>query len=627
MEEEKKDIQHSESWKKEYATKIETAHDAVSHIQPGQRVFVGTGCGQPGELINAMVDRSDDFPETEIIDFLATGTAPYADKKLSNKFRINSFFIAEGVRSAIQEGLGDYTPIFLSDIPQLFTSGQLPIDVALIQVSPPDHRGRCSLGVAVDIVKSAAENASLVIAQINNQMPRTNGDSFILIHNLDILVPVDVPLVEVPPIKPDEMTKKIGEYIAALVEDGSTIEFGIGAIPQAVAGFLNNKKHLGIHTEMFTDTIIDLIDSGIVDGSRKSMDKGKVVASFCMGTKKIYDYINENPNFMFYPTEYVNDPFVISKQHKQVAINVALEVDLTGQVCADSLGSQFYSGIGGQVDFNRGAAKSPGGKAIIALHSTAKNDTISRIKAQLTPGAGVVTTRGDVHYVVTEYGTAYLHGKSVRERAVALISVAHPKFREQLLKDAMDLGLLPQEFAGTEGGFDLGLQDYYSTSALNDGTLIHFRSIRPTDEPALKDMFFDVSQDTMYYRFMSRLKNLQRSQIKSFTYINPRTDVAIVATVPEAHGDEIVGVGNYYLDETANLAEVAFTVHDNWQNKSIGSMLLIRLTNIAKRNAISGFTAEVLGDNNRMQKVLNKCDAQITSIREGNVICYKMVFK
>lgn len=627
MEEKIENVTSDDKWQEKYKEKIETAKSAVSHIQPGQRVFIGTGCGQPGELVHSMVDRSDDLLETEIIDFLTTGKAPYADKKHSHKFRINSFFIGEGVRSTIQEGLGDYTPIFLSDIPALFTSGRLPIDVALIQVAPPDHRGRCSLGVAVDIVKSAAENASLVIAQVNAKMPRTYGDSSIHIHNLDILVPVDLPLVEVPPIEPDEMTKRIGEYIAALVEDGSTIEFGIGAIPQAVAGFLGNKRHLGIHTEMFTDTIIDLIESGVVDGSRKSADKGKVVASFCMGTKKLYTYINNNPDFMFYPTEYINDPFVISKQHKQVAINVALEVDLTGQVCADSLGSQFYSGIGGQVDFNRGAAKSPGGKAIIALHSTAKDNTISRIKSRLTPGAGVVTTRGDVHYVVTEYGTAYLHGKSIQERAVALISVAHPNFREHLLKEAMEIGLLSKEFVGTEGGFEAGLQDYYSTSVLDDGTLIHFRSIRPTDEPALKDMFFDVSPDTMYYRFMSRLKNLQRKQIKSFTYINPRTDVAIVATVPEAHGDEIVGVGRYYLDEKANLAEVAFTVHDAWQNKSIGSMLLVRLTTIAKRNAISGFTAEVLGDNMRMQKVLSKCDAQITSVREGNVICFTLMFK
>ncbi len=623
----KESVKQNQAWEQDYTQKIVSAQEAVSHIQPGQRVFIGTGCGQPKELIHAMVGRSKDLQDTEIIDFLTTESAAYADKSLAGRFRINSFFIADGVRSHIQEGLGDYTPIFLSDIPQLFSSGQLPIDVALIHVTPPDSRGRCSLGISVDIVKSAAENASLVIAQVNPQMPITHGDSFIHIHNIDLLVPVDRPLLEVPPAEPNEITTKIGEFIAALVEDGSTIEFGIGAIPQAVAPFLKKKKQLGIHTEMFTDTIIDLIESGVVDGSRKSSDKGKVVASFCMGTKKVYDYINDNPGFMFYPTEYVNDPFVISKQNKQVAINVALEVDLTGQVCADSLGSTFYSGIGGQVDFNRGAAKSPGGKAIIALNSTAKQGTISRIKALLTPGAGVVTTRGDVHYVVTEYGTAYLHGKSIQERAVALISIAHPTFREQLLKDALEIGLLPSEFTGTESGFYLGFQDYYSSNVLDDGTLLHFRNVRPTDEPALKEMYYDVSQDTIYFRFMARLKNLQRKQIKNFIYINPRTDVAIVATVPEAHGDRIIGFGQYYLDETQNLAEVAFTVHDDWQNRGIGSMLLDRLTDMAKRNAISGFTAEVLVDNNKMQKVLDKCDAQITSTREDNVLCYRMVFK
>jgi len=614
------------NWQSEYAHQIRTAREAMTLLRPGDRVFIGTGCAQPTELVDALVACSRTLADTEIIDFLTLGNAPHARKELSSKFRINSFFIADSVRESIWEGVGDYTPIFLSDIPAIFSSGRLPLDVVLMQVTPPDERGMCSLGVSVDITKSAAENASLVIAEVNPRMPRTGGDSLIHIHNLDILVPVDKPLIEVPPAHPDPVTSKIGEYIAALVENDSTIEFGIGAIPQAVVPFLKNKKNLGIHTEMFTDTIIDLIESGAVNGSRKSMDKGKVVASFCLGTQKLYDYIDNNPAFAFYPTEHVNDPFIISRQNKQVAINVALEVDLTGQVCADSIGTKFYSGIGGQVDFNRGAAKSPGGKAIIALPSTAKDEAISRIKATLPPGAGVVTTRGDVHYVITEYGTAYLHGKSVQERAVALISIAHPKFREQLLKEAIAAGFLSQEFTDMEQGFVMGAKDYCSTHALSDGTLLMIRSLHPTDEPGVKDLFYDLSQQTIYYRFMSQMKALPKRQIKDLVYINHRTDVALVVTLPEAHGDEIVAVGRYYLDESTNLAEVAFIVRDTWQNQGIGTLLLKRLTDIARRNGISGFTAEVLRENRPMQSVLNKSDARITCTPDQNTMSYRLEF-
>jgi len=354
-------------WQDKYSDMVMTARQAVARIRPGQRVFVGTGCAQPQELVETLTARSGELADTEIVHLLTLGAAPYADRKLTQSFRVNSFFIASNVRDIIQEGLGDYTPIFLSDIPRLFTSGQLPLDAALIQVSPPDEHGVCSLGISVDIVKSAAENASLVIAEVNPKMPRTLGDSFLSIHDLDILVPVEEPLIEVIPPKPSDDVRRIGEFVAALVEDGSTVELGIGDIPQAVLEFLQRKRDLGIHTEMFTDAIIPMVESGVITGDRKSLDRNKIVASFCMGTEKLYDYIDNNPAFSFHPTEYVNDPYVIGQQFKQVAINVALEVDLTGQVCADSLGTQFYSGIGGQVDFNRGAARSHGGKAIIAL--------------------------------------------------------------------------------------------------------------------------------------------------------------------------------------------------------------------------------------------------------------------
>ncbi|MEJ2690329.1 MAG: acetyl-CoA hydrolase/transferase C-terminal domain-containing protein, partial [Deltaproteobacteria bacterium] len=451
------------AWLEKYRDLVLTPKEAMRRVKPGQRVLIGTGCAEPVELVQALTDRAGELADVEIIQLLAKGDAPYASRQLADRFTVNSFFIGTAIRGHIQEGLGDYTPILLSDIPRIFTAGQLPLDVVLIQVTPPDKRGKMSLGISVDIVKSAAENASLVIAQVNPRMPRTLGDSFIDVNDLDILVPVEAELLEREQSVPNEETLRIGEYIAALVEDGSTVEFGIGRIPHAVVEFLKDKKDLGIHTELLTDSILQLEEAGTVTGRRKSMDRGRIVASFCMGSRRLYDTVHNNPLYCFRPTEYVNDSHIISRQYKMVAINMALEVDLTGQVCADSLGSRFYSGIGGQVDFNRGAARAQGGKAIIALESTARNGEVSRIVTRLTPGAGVVTTRGEVHYVVTEFGVAYLYGKSVHERVLALISIAHPKFREQLLKEAIEAHYLRHEMAEVEGRFVVANQEMKTT--------------------------------------------------------------------------------------------------------------------------------------------------------------------
>ena len=440
-------INYDPAWKQKYASQVMTAEQAVKKIRPGQRIFVGTGCAEPQELVAALTQRARELPDTEIIHLLTFGDAPYAHRELAQYFRVNSFFIAENVRNIIQEGLGDYTPIHLSDIPRLFNTGQLPLDAALIQITPPDANGLCSLGVSVDIVKSAAENASLVIAQVNPNMPWTHGNSLIDVLELDALVPCEDPILEVPPAEINDVTRQIAEYVSSLVDDEATLELGIGKIPHSLLGFLSTKKDIGIHTEMITEDNIPLIEDGVVTGNRKTVDRGKVVASFCLGTRRLYDYVDNNPVFSFHPTEYVNNPYIISQQNKMVAVNVALEVDLTGQVCADSLGSRFFSGVGGQVDFNRGAAKAHGGKAIIALPSTARDGKVSRIVTRLSPGAGVVTTRAGVNYVVTEYGVAYLHGKSVAERALALISIAHPQFLAQLLREAIEAKYLAAELA------------------------------------------------------------------------------------------------------------------------------------------------------------------------------------
>lgn len=610
-------------WRETYGEMTLTPAEAVARIRPGQRVFIGSGCAEPTDLVQALAERGKELADVELVQIMTNGEAPYKNEK---NLRINSFFIGENVRDVIQEGGGDYTPINLSDLPRLFRSGRLPLDVALIQVCPPDERGNCSLGISVDVVKAATENAGLVIAQVNPNMPRTLGQAELHVYDMDLLVPVETPLLEYGPIELDETTSKIGENLASLVDNGCTLELGIGRIPHALLQFLKDKQNLGIHTEMFTDDIIDLVEEGVITGSEKTLDRNKIVTSFCIGTERLYNYVHDNPKFSFRPTEYVNDPFNISQQENMVAINTALEVDLTGQICADSIGSKFYSGLGGQLDFNRGAARSKNGKAVVALPSTALGGECSRIVAKLSDGAGVTTTRGDVHYVVTEYGVAYLHGKSVQERALALILIAHPDYRTELLKQAIELNYLRQDLATVEGKIKVGPPDIHATYVLHSGTEIEFRPIKPTDGPLVKDLLYELSEQTVYYRFFTHMKRFASKQIHDFVYIDNRHDVAIVGTVPEASGERIVAVGRYYLDEKTNRAEVAFVVADEWQNLGIGTFLNKLLIRIAKGQGISGFTAEVLRDNKAMQAVFNKSGCRVSSKLNGNSYSYEIEF-
>lgn len=422
-----------------------TAKEAVKAIKSKQRVFISGNCATPIALVSELTKRieEENLQELEIVHVLANGELPYANPKFEKNLRINNLFIGAPIRKAVQEGRADYTPIFLHEIPRLFNEGYLPLDVAIVNVSPPDTNGYCSFGVEVCCSLPAAKSAKIVIAQINDQMPYTYGDGLIHINDIDYCIETSNPIIEFPQSQPSEVFEKIGYHISTLIEDGSTLQMGIGSIPDAILPYLKNKKDLGIHTEMFSDNMIDLIDCGAINNQAKTIHQGKIIASFAMGTKKLYDFMDKNPDIEMLRVDYVNDPFVISQNNKMVAINSAIEVDLTGQVCSDSIGHLPYSGIGGQVDFIRGASRSKGGKAIIALTSTLKGDTISRIVPTLKPGAGVVTSRGDVHYVVTEHGIANLYGKSLRERAKALINIAHPKFRDQL-SDAFKQSFLKQ---------------------------------------------------------------------------------------------------------------------------------------------------------------------------------------
>lgn len=426
------------NWIDRYRKKLKTAGEAVTIIQSGQRVYVHPGCAMPEVLVNAMCLRYRELESVEVIHLLTVGQTQYSLPEMEGHFRHNALFIGKNVRNAVNDGRADFTPVFLSEIPDLFYRGILPIDVALIHVSPPDEHGFCSLGVGAECTKPATEVAKVIIAQVNPNMPRTLGDCFIHVDKLTYCVEADVPIKELPQVdnnvsqEESDVYRKIGRNIANLIEDGSTLQLGIGSIPDAVLMFLQNKKHLGLHTEMFSDGVVRLVEDGIITNERKTLHAGKIVVSFVLGTRALFDFIDNNPIIEFHPSNYVNDPFIIAKNDKMVAINSAIEVDLTGQVCADSIGSKFYSGFGGQVDFIRGASRSKGGKPIIALPSTAKNGSLSRIVARLAEGAGVTTSRGDVHYVVTEFGVANLYGRTIRERAKALIDIAHPAFREEL---------------------------------------------------------------------------------------------------------------------------------------------------------------------------------------------------
>jgi len=430
------------TWSEAYAQKLTTAEAAVQVIRSEDRVYVHPGCAAPAVLTAALLKRAKLLRDVQLVHILTFGPADYTLPQYDGHFRHNGLFLGANVREAVAAGRADYTPIMLSEIEG---SAQLPLDVVLLQTSPPDEYGYVSLGVGVDCTLNSARCARHVIAEVNQQMPRTIGDSFLPASRLSAIVETDRPLVELKPEPYSDLQRRIAENVAALIPDGATLQLGIGGIPDAVLTCLRDRRDLGIHSEMCSDGVVPLIEAGVINGERKTLHRGKVIVGFVLGTAKLFRFLHENPIFEFHPTLYTNNPFIIAQNDHMVAINSAIQVDLTGQVCADSIGTRPYSGFGGQLDFMRGAARSKGGKPIIALPSTAKNDTVSRIVPMLDPGAGVVTTRADVHYVVTEYGVAFLHGKTLRQRAEALIAIAHPKFRDELYDFAARVHYLGRE--------------------------------------------------------------------------------------------------------------------------------------------------------------------------------------
>ncbi len=612
-------------WDQRYSEKVTNAEDAVSCVQAGQRVFIGSGAAEPQTLVEALSAASG-IRDTEIVHILTLGVATYAEPKFGDQFRHNAYFIGHNVREAVAEGRADYTPIFLSEIPALFREGRVVIDVALIEVSPPDEHGYCSYGVSTDIVKSAAESAKIVIAEVNAQMPRALGDCFIHVRDIDTLVPSDRPILEAPQGEPDELASRIGRHIANLIVDGATLQLGIGTIPDSVLHYLDDLKDLGIHTEMFSDGLIPLIENGVVTNAKKTLHKGNIIASFVMGSRRLYDFLDNNPLVEFHPTEYTNDPFIIAQNDKMISINSAIEVDLTGQICSDSLGEMFYSGIGGQVDFTRGAARSKCGKPIIALPSTAKNETISRIVPHLKQGAGVVTSRGDVHYVVTEYGAAYLHGKSMRERAMALIEIAHPKFRPWLMSEAKTRNMVYADQIEIPMRMPAYPEELERWVDLKDETRAFMRPLKLTDEAKLRDFFYKLSPESVHYRFFRMIKAMPHEQLQELLRIDYEADMAVVMLTNRSEESEIVGIAHYLKDQRTNFAESAFLVRDDWQGKGIGTEMMAALVENARIHGIAGFTADVLQANIHMLSVFHRSGYGVESKMEQGVYSLRIPF-
>ena len=607
----------SGSWQERYAESVAGAEAAVARIRPGQRVFIGSGAGEPQTLVEALSARTD-LVDTELVHIMTLGVATYAESRLGDRFRPNVFFIGPNVREAVAEARADYTPVFLSEIPALFRSGRSVIDVALISVSPPDEHGYCSYGVSTDIVKSAAECAKVVVAEVNEQMPRALGDCFIHVRDVDVLVPTDRAVLEAPQGKPDDISERIARHIADLVEDGATLQLGIGTIPDAVLYHLDGFKDLGIHTEMFSDGIIPLIEKGIVTNKAKTLHRGKIVASFVMGTRKLYDFIHNNPMIEFRPTEYTNDPFIIAQNEKMISINSAIELDLTGQVCSDSLGLMFYSGIGGQVDFVRGAARSKGGKPIIALPSTAEDGSISRIVPILKPGAGVVTSRGDVHYVVSEYGVAYLHGRSVRERALALIQIAHPKFRPWLLAEAKARHMVYRDQIELPVHMPVYPKDAERWLELEGDARVFLRPLKLTDERLVRDLFYKLSPESVHSRFFQALRTMPHAKLQELLRTDYAADMALVVLSGPGEEAEMLAIAHYRNEPRTNFAEAAFLVRDDWQGRGVGTQLVGVLGELARAQGIAGFTAEVLASNTSMLRVFHKgVDAVESKLGDG----------
>jgi acyl-CoA hydrolase/RimJ/RimL family protein N-acetyltransferase len=611
-------------WQSAFATKVASPKAAIALIPRGRRILIGSGAAEPACLVEALVAEGQHLADNEIVHLLTLGPAPYVQPGLEGRFRHCAFFIGENVRSAVHDGRADFMPVFLSEIPELIRCRRVRIDVAVIQVSPPDAHGYVSLGVSVDVVRAAVDTAELIIAEVNPRMPRTLGDSFVHVNRLAALVPVDYPLPERVPEEQDDISREIGRHVASLIPDGATLQTGIGRIPDAVLACLHERHHLGVHTEMLSDGVMALAQAGVITGKEKTLLPGKMVTSFVMGSRALYQWVHDNPAVEMRPSGFTNDPFTIARNDRMMSINSALAVDLTGQVAADTLGGRFFSGIGGQVDFIRGAARSRGGRPILALPSTAKDGRVSRIQAAFEEGAGVVTSRGDVHYVVTEYGIADLWGKNIRERAMALIEIAHPDFRADLLAKAKE-----RRYVFTDQRVPRAFLPWAEACVvrLRTGQEVKVRPVRMSDEEALQDLFYRLSDESTYRRFLSFKRTHPHEEMQRLVDLDYQQNMGLLVTVEENNREEIIAMARYDVDPATRLADIAFVVRDEWQRRGLGTLLMRRMAEIAQARGLAGFTADVLASNQPMMHVFYKSGLSLNVSLEQGTYHLTLVFE
>lgn len=617
-----------EEWRQQSRDREITPKKLVNLINPGSRIYIGSGCSEPTILTEQLVLRKNSFTDCEIIHFLTLSDNTFFDDIEPSHYRHQALFVGPTIRQAVNEGKADYIPISLSDIPELIKSGRLRIDVALLQVSPPGRYGFCSLGINVDINRTVFDNAKMVIAQINPQMVRTNGDSYVRFADIDYYVYAESPLMEFSYPPADETARKIGQLCARIIENGSTLQFGIGTIPNTTLEYLKDKKNLAIFSEVISDSLIDLIEEGVV--TCRNNHHPHIQTSFAMGSQRLYEYVRENPFIEFQPTTHINNIFNIAKNSKQVSINAALSVSLTGQVNSDSLGANIYSGVGGQLDFTRGAALSKGGKPIICLPSTTHDGKTSRIVATLSPASGVVIPRSDVHYVVTEWGVAFLHGKNIRDRVLQMIGIAHPKFRMDLLAEAKRLHFVYQDqlLPLTQDGVVVVYPDQYEWHfQTRDKGEIFFRPVKTTDERLLQELYYQLDNEDRKLRFFSPKSTFSHGETQRTVNVDYESIFAMVGLVGEEANRQIVAIGSYYLNRATNMAEIAFTVAETYRNQGLTSHMVAKLIDIAKEKGVRGFEGEVLKFNDPMVHILKTVPYATRFTSEEDSFSFRFLFE
>ncbi len=608
-------------WADDYVEKKRTGEKAISMLKAGQRVFIGSSCGEPQYLIRKLAEASDNFTDLEIVRLLSLESTPLtliADETRDQSFNIRSFYLGSAKPKSIAKNKRFITPMNLSAVPRLFESRRLPLHAALIQVSPPDDFGWMSLGISVDITLAAAMSADLVIAQVNSRMPRVLGRSFIHVNDVDVIVEHEEELLTVGELPELETANLIGRLIARLVDDGSTIQISPGTTPQSILLALSDKNDLGVHTQFLTNDIMRLVSMGVITNREKGFNAGKLVASSAIGTNDLYEFLDDNPSIEFHPSDYVNDPGIISRHNKMLSMNVAMTMDLTGQVAADALSFNHFSGVTGMLDFIRGSSQSEGGKSILMLTSTNIDGKKSRIVPMLNDTA-IVVPRGDVQYVVTEYGAVNLFGKSLQERAMAMISIAHPDFRDELFFEARKMGLLGAERTLSESAHGIYPIKMEETRKI-DGELITIRPAKPVDERRIQEHFYNQDKNDIYSRFFKVRTRFVRDDMESMYQIDYIKDLTLLAVVGEFGFGKVVAVGEYLLDQANNIAEVAFSVSKAWQGKRLGKILMQKLSEAARENGIAGLMAYTLPRNQGMVRLFKTLPYKVSTVHDGDVI-------